>query len=89
MYFKYGNKINYEFDNTIHQIPVTTETTTREPHILTLLPTFNRYISNINLCKDLTLENFNAREAVAGQKYKYDPRIQVFQSARPYYSTTS
>lgn len=91
MYFKYGNKLKYKFDNQIHEVPVTTSTNSREPHIISLLPNpgFNRYISNLDLCKDTFLENFNIREAVAGHKYRYDPRVQIYQSLRPYYPTES
>lgn len=87
MYFKYGNKLKYKFDNQIHEVPVNTSTNSREPHIISLLPfpAFHRYIPNLDLCKDTFLENFDVRAAVAGDKYKYDPRIQIYQSIKPYY----
>jgi hypothetical protein len=91
MYFKYGNKLKYKFDNKIQEIPVTTDTGVREPYIMSLLPypAFYRYIPNLDLCTDRFLENFDVREAVAGNRYKYDPRIQIYQSIRPYYPTNS
>jgi hypothetical protein len=83
MYFKYGNFINYKFNNQNQQLPDTiSKNHTREDHTISFPPLYLSYIPNIDLINDPKIPDVYT--SIKGKKDIYDPRISVYQSIQQY-----